>query len=554
MGQAKLSATLLLLALLLGGAAAQEQSKKKKETAGQAVSPAAVQGPVVGSGTPGRVTKFAGVSGSNTYVLGDSTISEDKFGNVGVGAAPLPTSRLTVAGIIESLAGGIKFPDGTIQTTSATGAFFSIPHDATLTGNGTTSSPLGVAVPLSLTGNLAGRILTVKNSESTGSGEGVQIIAGPGAVGLTASVTSSSDSGGMGIDASGGNTTGVGIRGGIGVMASGGSSPSFGGPGVEAFGGSGLANKGGPGVRATGGVSTAPSGTPGAGVDATGGNGNNGAEGVKATGGVGDNQGGPGVDAEGGNGNNGKGGDGLRSVGGTSFNSIGGLGVFARGGHSDDQTGGHGVSALGGDSDTEIGGNGINATGGSGPMGNGLAGKFNGDVEITGNLNVTGATKNFKIDHPLDPENKYLYHAAIESSEVLNVYSGNIVLGSNGEAVVQLPGWFQALNTRFRYQLTCVGGFAPVYIARKIERNRFKIAGGKPGMEVSWQVTGVRADRAMLRRPFKAEDDKPEQERGQYLQPELYGQPEERGIEWARNPEMMKERKEARERAKLKDR
>jgi hypothetical protein len=43
------------------------------------------------------------------------------------------------------------------------------------------------------------------------------------------------------------------------------------------------------------------------------------------------------------------------------------------------------------------------------------------------------------IDHPLDPENKYLYHAAIESSEVLNIYSGNVTTDGGGEAVVKIP-------------------------------------------------------------------------------------------------------------------
>ena len=44
----------------------------------------------------------------------------------------------------------------------------------------------------------------------------------------------------------------------------------------------------------------------------------------------------------------------------------------------------------------------------------------------------------------------------------------------------------------YRYQLTCIGAHAPIYIARKIEDNAFAIAGGTPGLEVSWQVTGRR--------------------------------------------------------------
>jgi len=40
--------------------------------------------------------------------------------NIGVGIAP-NTSKLAVAGVIESTTGGVKFPDGTTQTTAATG-------------------------------------------------------------------------------------------------------------------------------------------------------------------------------------------------------------------------------------------------------------------------------------------------------------------------------------------------------------------------------------------------------------------------------------------------
>jgi hypothetical protein len=161
------------------------------------------------------------------------------------------------------------------------------------------------------------------------------------------------------------------------------------------------------------------------------------------------------------------------------------------------------------------------------------AGWFQGDVKVTQELNadvVIAIIKYFKIDHPLDPENKYLKHASVESSEMMNIYSGNITLNGNGEASVMLPEWFQALNKDFRYQLTCIGDFAPVYIAEKISENRFKIAGGKPGMEVSWQVTGVRQDPAAVANPLQVEENKPANERGYYLTPEVYGLPKEKGI------------------------
>jgi len=77
---------------------------------------------------------------------------------------------------------------------------------------------------------------------------------------------------------------------------------------------------------------------------------------------------------------------------------------------------------------------------------------------------------------------------------MMNIYNGVAVLDSRGKAVVTLPDYFEALNKDFRYQLTCIGGAAPVYVAQEINDNRFLIAGGKPGLKVSWQVTGIRHD------------------------------------------------------------
>ncbi|MEA3358042.1 MAG: hypothetical protein U9R17_01320 [Thermodesulfobacteriota bacterium] len=195
-------------------------------------------------------------------------------------------------------------------------------------------------------------------------------------------------------------------------------------------------------------------------------------------------------------------------------------------------------------------GNGVygTSTTGNGVYGisySGYAGYFFGKVKVTGNLEKPAGQ--FKIDHPLDPENKYLQHSFVESPDMMNVYNGNVPLDKKGEAWVDLPDWFEVLNRDFRYQLTCIGGFAPVYIAQEISENRFKIAGGFSGMKVSWQVTGIRQDVYARAHPINVEEQKPPEEQGYYLYPELYGQTEEKGIEWARNPEMMQKIKAQRE-------
>src|SRR5262245_746095 len=250
---------LVILTLALAVSAGLTQTLKQKQTEikpaakQQSVAPAAASNPVTGSGTPGRLARWAGVSGSSTFVIGDSNITEDKFGKIGIGTQT-PTSLLTVQGMVETTLGGYKFPDGTVQTTAGLASVF---HNATLTGNGTAASPLGVAVPLELTGSAVGvnSILRVTNTGS--SGTGMIGVGGPGSgTGVFgAGGNSSSGIGGIGVRAAGGNTEGS--FGGEGIRADGGSTTSgtfAGGNGVLALGGPNLNNgsggPGGPGVTA----------------------------------------------------------------------------------------------------------------------------------------------------------------------------------------------------------------------------------------------------------------------------------------------------------------
>lgn len=161
------------------------------------------------------------------------------------------------------------------------------------------------------------------------------------------------------------------------------------------------------------------------------------------------------------------------------------------------------------------------------------AGYFAGNVYVNGRL--TKSAGSFKIDDPIDPANKYLYHSFVESPDMKNIYDGIAVLDNNGEAIVNLPDWFEALNKDFRYQLTCIGGFAPVYIAEEISDNRFKIAGGKPGMKVSWMVTGIRHDAYANKNRIPVEAMKAPEDRGKYLHPEVFGLPESRAINYQGN-------------------
>jgi hypothetical protein len=90
--------------------------------------------------------------------------------------------------------------------------------------------------------------------------------------------------------------------------------------------------------------------------------------------------------------------------------------------------------------------------------------------------------------------------------------------------------WFEALNRDFRYQLTPIGASTPnLHVSRKMEDNQFWIAGGEPVMEVSWQVTGIRQDPWVVANRIVVEKDKPLDEQGTYLHPDVYGMSEDAG-------------------------
>jgi hypothetical protein len=366
------------------------------------------------------------------------------------------------------------------------GGLASVAHDTTLAGSGTGGSPLGVAFPLKASlSNSTETLVNISNMAPDGSA----IVGFGGQVGV----------GGFGSQFAGV----VGVSQGVGVIALNGSGnttippiPSS-GIGVFAFG-----DKTGVYAKAADGGTAVFGFVVGANPGILGENQSSGSgvEGISGTG---------------------------RGVSGVSLGTnAAGVGVFG-------ECEGTNANGVVGKADS-----GPQAYGVWGRSASGFAGHFDGNVAITGTLAVTGAitagVKDFKIDHPLDPENKYLVHASVESSEMTNIYSGNVTLGPGGFAVVSLPAWVEAANGDFRYQLTCIGGFAGVYVERELEEGRFTIGGGLPGLKVSWQLTGIRRDAYARAHPIVVEEDKTESERGLYLHPEAFGHPGESGIDASR--------------------
>ncbi len=158
------------------------------------------------------------------------------------------------------------------------------------------------------------------------------------------------------------------------------------------------------------------------------------------------------------------------------------------------------------------------------------AGFFDGNVAVLGSISKSAGT--FKIDHPLDPENKYLYHSFVESPEMMNIYNGNVTTDATGFATVTMPGYFDALNKDFRYQLTAIGTFAQAIVAEEMTGNTFRIQTSQPNVKVSWQVTGVREDAYANAHRVQAEVDKEPEYKGKFLNPVELGKPAELQINY----------------------
>lgn len=164
------------------------------------------------------------------------------------------------------------------------------------------------------------------------------------------------------------------------------------------------------------------------------------------------------------------------------------------------------------------------ATGGS----TNYAGYFIGDVYVSGTLYKAGGS--FKIDDPIDPDNKYLVHSFVESPDMMNIYNGNITTNASGVATVKLPDYFEALNKDFRYQLTVIGTFAQAIVSRKVSGNTFEIKTNVPNVEVSWQVTGIRKDAWANAHRIPNEVEKEPFNKGKYLDAKDLNKPDNKQI------------------------
>src|SRR5215470_15138222 len=106
---------------------------------------------------------------------------------------------------------------------------------------------------------------------------------------------------------------------------------------------------------------------------------------------------------------------------------------------------------------------------------------------------------------------------------MMNIYSGSVVTDASGLATVKLPDYFEVLNRDFRYQFTVVRQFPQAIVLQKVHHHSFDIETGKPGVEVSWQVTGTRQDAYAKRTLYPRGSRQVRRGKGHYLHPELFG-------------------------------
>lgn len=175
-------------------------------------------------------------------------------------------------------------------------------------------------------------------------------------------------------------------------------------------------------------------------------------------------------------------------------------------------------------------------------------------VYASGDLGASGV-KSFRIDHPQDPENKYIVHYSSESPFPQNFYNGNVTTDGNGYAWVELPEYFADINTNFKYVLTVVDNvdaneFVLAKISKKIVGNRFQIRTSAPRTEVSWEVKADRNDaRIQHKRPTDIRE-KTGLERGMYQHPEYFGQPANKGMDYVWPEQAARDQEAARPSAK----
>ena len=106
-----------------------------------------------------------------------------------------------------------------------------------------------------------------------------------------------------------------------------------------------------------------------------------------------------------------------------------------------------------------------------------------------------------------------------------------MLLNENGEATVELPEYFSEININFSYYLTPIGGAAPqLHVKEEVSGNSFVIGGGTANLKVSWVLYAERNDKYIQQNPNSKQVEVDKRQKGTYIRPELFGQPDNKGM------------------------
>ncbi len=190
---------------------------------------------------------------------------------------------------------------------------------------------------------------------------------------------------------------------------------------------------------------------------------------------------------------------------------------------------------AGGNGDTKIG-----VYGSAGGTGTNYSAFFDGNVQISGNLNITGTLSkgsgSFLIDHPDDPLHKLLRHNFVESPENLCLYRGKVKLDEKGEGIVKMPDYFKSLTKEDEASINLTPVGRPFLTGCEWNKDftAFRVY-GEPNREVYWTVYADRDDPVMHQLYHPAVEEKgdgticPD---GKLLYPKAYGYPETLGKDY----------------------
>lgn len=147
------------------------------------------------------------------------------------------------------------------------------------------------------------------------------------------------------------------------------------------------------------------------------------------------------------------------------------------------------------------------------------AATFAGAVDVSGYLTKSGG--GFRIDHPADPENKYLNHEFVESDKAKNIYDGELTFDDSGKTTIEMPSWYTHVSSNGRL-MVMPHEASSTLATKKLAEGKWEVSGGAPHGTADYFVISTRSDKWMKDNHPGVEIDKGDK-KGLFINPELHG-------------------------------